>query len=229
MSFSFIGAYEEEIVKTNPLREKKEITSWYASGLGTCPTGRYLERIGVPPDTEFDERTLDVFAVGKSEEAFFLETLKNSELLDFQEQVRIEDKKLGVSGYADAVAVVKESGKPIVLEIKSKHSRAFWYMHKKKEGAQMHHRMQLWIYLYCLDIEEGRIVYISKDDRCKLEFPIYLNDPELKKLVMSELKMMQRAWKEKLPPPVLFDETDWRAKYCRWHKQCTCQKEYLTL
>lgn len=229
MDKSFVGLYNEELIKSSPDREKKEIKSWHASGLGSCPTGRYLERMGVPPDKEFDARTLDVFAVGKAEEEFFLSVLANSEKMKLEQQVRIESKELNATGYADFVAQFPDNGIAIVGEIKSKHSKAFWYMEKKKEGPPIHNKMQLWLYLYILKIPEGRLIYISKDDRCKLEYPVYLNDKTLEKLVLDELDMLNKAWEAKLPPPVLFDNKDWRATYCRWHKKCVCQKEYLKI
>lgn len=211
-------------------REKKEITSWHASGLGSCPTGRYLERLGVEPDEGFDERTLRVFSAGSKFEEWILGLAKQGigkAKIELTEQVRVEDKELGLSGYADAV-VELPGGNKVVYEIKSKHSNSFHWMKKRGEGAMRQHQMQVWAYLKVLRIHEGRILYISKDDLSFLEFPVKLTNMELAKEVLDELAMLNEAWSKKLPPPVLFDEKDWRAKYCRWHKKCLTQEKYLT-
>ena len=45
-----------------------------------------------------------------------------------------------------------------------------------------------------------------------LEYPVKLNNEELENEVMQELKILNEAWKQQLPPPVpKFDKGDWRA------------------
>ena len=209
-------------------REPREIKSWHASGFGSCPTGRYLERMGVPADEEFDERTLRIFSAGKKFEDWVLElgTKQLPEGCVVEEQVRIENPNLGVTGYADAV-VTLPTGKKLVYEIKSKNSNAFHWMRKRGESAMRQHEMQIWLYLETLEIEEGRILYISKDDLCMQEAVVMRSDVKLRSEVEAEATLLMRALVEKLPPPPPTDPTDWRCKYCRWHKQCVAQEKYL--
>lgn len=209
--------------EVNKEREPRAITSWHCSGLGSCLTGRYLERLGLPPDEEFDDRTLRVFSVGHHFEDWLISKLSNAQI-SLQTQVRVKDDALGVSGYADAV--IEGNGQKLVYEVKSKHSKAFWYMDKKKEGPNLHHKMQLWFYLYNLNIPEGRLVYISKDDLAILEYPVFLRDEDLATMVMDEIKLMNAAWEAKLPPAPIADPKAWQNKYCRWHKQCVAQEKY---
>lgn len=219
-NFSIQAVIAAEVEKE---REPRAITSWHCSGLGSCPTGRYLERLGLPPDEDFDARTLRVFSVGKMMEDWLVGKLQKAQI-SLQTQVRVEDKELGVSGYADAV--VEQNGAKLVYEIKSKHSRAFWYMDKKKEGANLHHKMQLWFYLFNLNVPEGRLVYLSKDDLAILEYPVFLADEELRDSVLNEIALLNAAWTAKLPPLPSMDPKDWRSRYCRWHKQCVAQEKY---
>jgi hypothetical protein len=122
-----------------------------------------------------------------------------------------------VAGYADLFV---NKGKEIKLyEIKSKHSRAFWYMENQREGANQHHRMQLWLYLKLLNIKEGAILYVSKDDLSMAEYKVRLNDNKLGKEVMKELKILNQCWKTKTLPPMAKDGS-WQARFCRWHNQC---------
>ena len=217
-TFSIQDALNESLKRDE--RDEKEQTSWHASSLGMCPTGLYLQRKGVPADTEFDERTLRVFKAGHIFEQFVVDLIK--EKLPIETQVRVESDKYNFSGYADLVV------NDLVYEIKSKHSRGFWHMEKEGNGS-IHNRMQLWAYLEFLGKPEGRLLYISKDDMSILEYVVKRDDEELRKAVLLQLDMLNRAWKEELPPPVLFDKKDWRAKYCRLHDKCTTQEKYLEL
>ena len=209
-------------------REERKPTSWNASKLGTCLTGVYLERLGIPPDEEFDARTLRVFSAGKTFEQWIIEMAKTPDV-KFEEQVRIELPEYDVTGYADLVCEI--NGEKIIYEIKSKNSRAFWYMEKQKEGANFHHKMQAWLYMKALNIPEARILYVSKDDLCLLEYPIKLDDQELAETTLNELRVLNEAWKQQLPPPVpKWEKKDqWKASYCRWHKQCVSQQKYLII
>jgi hypothetical protein len=187
--------------------------------------GRYLERKGVAPDEEFDNRTLRVFSAGKKWEDWVMDNIKKNTDIEVEQQLDFEVVSHNLTGHCDAR--ITKDGKRKVLEVKSKNSRAFWYMHKKGEGANLHHKMQLWSYLWGLDEEEGAVLYVEKDTETVLEFPVYRSDSYLEKLVLDELNTLNRALKEGLPPEPVRDSTDWRYKYCRWHKQCMSQPAYL--
>lgn len=204
-------------------REEREVKHWHCSRLGACPTGMYLERTGTKPDEEFDERTLRVFSCGKIFEDWLIDLVKNE--CQLEQQVRIEDTTLDVTGYADAVVTLPD-GRKIVYEVKSKHSKAFWYMVEKGEGANKHHLRQLWFYLYNLGIEEGRLIYVSKDDLTIAEYPVYLKDKELGDSILAEIALLNDCLKAGLPPKPPTDPKDWRVKYCSFHKQCVNQKKY---
>lgn len=239
--FSLWGCVDKALAKP---REKREIKSWHASGFGSCPTGRWLERMGLPPDEEFDERTLRVFSAGSKFEDWVLDLAYPNlpEGIGLDRQVRIELPEWDVSGYADAVVrrFLRDPSEyeadiepmpvwSLVYEVKSKHSNAFHWMQKKGEGPMRQHQMQLWLYLKALGIPEGRLLYISKDDLSFLEYPVMLDDERLAAEVEAEALMMKRSWDEKLPPPPIADPKAWQNNYCRWHKQCIKQPKYLEM
>jgi len=191
---------------------EKEITSWHASRMGSCLRGMFLERKGVKPDKDFDERTLRVFQCGKVFEDFLVSLAEKK--MDIEKQVRVESKELNISGYADLV--VKHEGEIKVYEIKSKHSAGFTYLPNDQ------HRQQLWIYLYCLNISSGNLVYLSKDDLRIAEYPVLLDDEKLKQTVLGQINVLNIAWRDdditKLP--LIDDPKDWRGRFCRWHISC---------
>jgi len=197
-------------------REHKEQTSWHPSKLGSCLTGCYLERMGVEADKEFDNRTLRVFSVGNMFEEWVISKVK----VPHDTQIRTE--KDGFTGRIDLII------EDIIYEIKSKHSRAFWYMQKEGQ-APIQNRMQLWFYLYATDREEGKLLFLSKDDLAMLEYEVRLDDEELRRATLREVEILNRAWEEKLPPQVEYTSKDWQSKYCRWHTSCISQEKYLEI
>jgi hypothetical protein len=204
----------------NKKREGKERT-WYASSLGSCLRGQYFQRLGVEIP-EFSDRELRVFDVGNKFEDWLIELIKKSGK-EIQAQDRLYSKKWDISGRPDLIM----DGK--VYEIKSKNSKAFWYM--TKEGKPMRqHEQQIWFYLKMLDLPVGNIVYLSKDDLAIQEFEVRLDDKELEKEVVKQLVLLNRAWKEQDPSILpLPNETDWQAKFCRCHlTHCTKLNDNLS-
>jgi hypothetical protein len=168
----------------------------------------YLERLGNPPDRDFDERTLRIFSVGKIFEEWVISKVKDSGH-KVETQVRLEWPEHDVTGYADALV-----DDEIVYEIKSKHSAGFNYI------PNIQHKKQLWIAMRILNKDDGRLLYISKDDLRTEEFMISIINDRLEDEVLEELEILNMAWRTQAPPEPITDEKDWRYRYCRWHKQC---------
>lgn len=219
-----------ELRKKQNEREPRNQTTWHASALGSCLCSQYLSRLGMKPDKEIDDRTLRVFQMGNQIEDWVIDLIKKQEGYEsgllVETQGRVFDEKLSLSGYYDLKLKHLETGQEIINEIKSKNSRSFWYMDKQGQGAQLSHQMQLWAYLYVLGVEEGRIIYISKDDLSILEYPIFRSDEKLKELVLDQLDILNEAWDKKIPP-LPAPKDSWMAKYCSHHKQCLQVEKYL--
>ena len=212
----------DSIRKKNNKKETREQNCWHVSGIGSCMRGQYLQRLGNKPDQEIDDRTLRVFDIGNKLEDWMVNLLKESKELEegiikIETQVKVQSSELDLRGRADLV--IEKQDLKRVYEIKSKHSKAFWYMDKKGQGAQREHEYQIWTYMYLLGIEQGSIVYISKDDLAILEYPVLLNNEQLKKEVLNYLEQLNYCWENKIMPP-LIDAKSWQARYCRYHQQC---------
>lgn len=241
---------EEERQKT--LHEG--ITHWRSSGLGTCMRGRFLNRLlsgtGIKP--EIDPRTLRVFEIGNQVEDWLMDKLKKQDDYEVHQQIELFDPELNLSGHIDAFLIRKSptgDGKDeYICECKSKHSKAFWYMDKKGEGAQVHHKMQLHSYLYMLNkyggtftkkkadgtdetiykfvprgdkLKEGCVFYVSKDDMAVLEYPVKLDDPVLEKMWKFEIETLNNCWLNKTTPPAP-EKGSWQEKYCEFCKLGLC-------
>jgi len=204
-------------------RELKEQNTWYASSLGTCLRGQYIQRLGIVKK-EFTDRELRVFKCGKMFEEWITSLLEKEPNIKIEKQVRVEIKDWDASGIIDLIA--EYNGEKKIYELKTKHSKAFWHM--QKDGKPMRqHQQQLWFYLKATGIKDGSLLYLEKDALSILEYPVRLDDENLEKEVREQLELLNKAWKEKnielLPLP---KEDSWEARYCSFHeKYCLKPKE----
>lgn len=193
--------------------EEYEMNSWWASKLGQCMRGHFLQRAGFEGE-EFDDRLLRVFSVGKQMEDWVVEQLGNEDRYDIETQKHVEYK--GVTGKADVIITDLKENEKEVIEIKTQHSKAFTYGDHPKE----HHKKQLGLYLKALEIEKGSVLYLSKDDLRIEEYPVYLNDKKLMKSIDNEIDLLNEAWEKKDPSILPLPDENWKKKYCDYHDMC---------
>ena len=208
----------DEAILQNGQREPKEITSWHCSALGSCLRGVYFQRLGMPRDNEITAREVSSMKVGSLIhnyiQTILIESLKDNKEINVEAEVRVDIPEFGATGYAD---IKITNGNSEIIELKSTNKDSFAFI--KKQGAKDNHQMQLWTYLYGLNIKQGRIVYLSKDYMDKQEFIIRLDDKELESKVRNEFDLLNRAWEEQ-DPSLLPLVNDWRATYCSYHSHC---------
>lgn len=202
-------------------REEREQKNWYASSLGSCLRGQYISRLNLIKK-EFTDRELRVFKCGNIFEKFVIDLLAGREDLKLETQTRLEVKEFDAVGRPDLI--IEYQGGKKVYELKSKHSAGFNYL------PQAQHKMQLWFYLYALNLPEGNLVYVSKDDLRIAEYPVRLDDLKLANDVKNEFLALNKAWDMKditlLP---LLEKKDWRAKYCAYHEYCENPEKLLEI
>ena len=157
-------------------KESKKRESWYATDIGKCQRGVYLDRLGGTEKRKLPEYVKNVAFEGKMKEleAILRLVLDGTEIIAVQP--RLYNKTLDVSGRPDAIirlAINPIIPKPriVVEEIKTINSRAFWYRMDKINNVFEpfeHHVLQLTYYLHELLDEYpdiiGRIRYRSRDD-----------------------------------------------------------------
>lgn len=181
---------EVVLVKTGVLLESQEYLKYQIEGCLPV-TGR-----------------LDLFAGGKINKKKALEKLEEFSWLP--ENIILASKKIidGLSG--------KEL-KEIILEIKSVSSFMF-DKYETSGQANPNHRLQLMHYLLAKNLDEGHIVYISKDDARLLEVgvfnPSFVND-DYEKFVREISKYY---FENKQPPKekeIIFDD-EWGKFTVNW-------------
>lgn len=202
---------------------------WRSSGLGSCLTSRYLERMGVQPPGH-TERTLRVFSMGNMIEDFVMDRIEEQIKVERQAKMWNEDWKL--AGHCDGLTDEE------VIELKSCHSRDFWNI-GVKYPPKLHHRLQLWSYLQGFSRDAGRLVYVSKDDMSIKEFGVFKNDEVLAGIVKKEMAILNASLaQKKAPRPIRFDEhgnlqpltkLDWQYRYSPYGDVVFKQEEYLDM
>lgn len=228
MTFSIQTIINEAV---RPTEERKK-ERWWATDLGKCLRGAYYARLGDAEKSELDDRTYRVFKAGQVFEQFVVDTLKSKVSdYEFTQPETIYMKEHDLSCRPDLIVKHKETGKQYVYELKTVHSDKFWYMEKNGGKPDEHYLMQAWCECLVTGIEDGRLLYVSKDDLCIAEYQVSLHDVALGNAVKNELNILNHCWKTKtLPPraePIKDGKINWKAKYCNYHHLCMGNLDWL--
>jgi len=170
---------------------------WNPSSFGQCYRRQVWHRKNMKPSNPSDTRGLRVLKAGNLFHDYVQQFFPESDT-----EVLIETKD--TKGYAD---IVREDE---VIDIKSQHSRAFWYMEKSEFDVtteKIGHILQLMWYVLELRKKQGRLIYISKDDLCSSEYKFYPKDWEWK--VKKELVILNSYYDKNILPeaqPRLYPE-----------------------
>jgi len=219
----------QAIAKDTEERKSRESSGKFVPSLfGCCFRRQYWKRSKEPESNPIDERTWRVFKCGSLFHSFVGE-LVLSEYAEAKTEVRIETED--VLGYADIV--ISEIDER-VIELKSMHSRGFWYLARQKDEKEEDFlarvkRDKLPHFLQCawygLQLKkECSIIYISKDDLCMLQFDF--SHKEFEKNLEDELMFLNLHWKNGLPkakPRAYINAKTGKSKecdYCAWQDLC---------
>ena len=170
--------------KQNRVRSGK----WKPSNFGRCFLYQYWDRQNKPYSDKFDARTLRVFKAGQLFHDFGQQFLPEG-------QVEVEIETDDVKGFADYVS------EDAVYDIKSQHSRSFWYMEKTDydiNKEKLGNILQVCYYAWRLNKKNGVLVFISKDDLCVAEY-IFPVDKWVGK-INEELNTLRGFWNSKIEP-----------------------------
>lgn len=190
--------------------EKDRAKYWRASGMGQCYRKRFYERQGMEGQP-LEPRMLRVFEVGNILHGYLQDLLKEAgELISAEE----EFTNGIVKGHIDAI--VKGEKGYIIYDFKTVHSRKFSYL---KKEADPHYIKQLLTYTMLAkkkykNIQESRLLYISKDDLRMQEIPYQLSD-FIEKEIKQELADLENYWKCNQLPPAK-PQQEWECGYCQF-------------
>jgi hypothetical protein len=154
-----------------------------------------------------------VFAVGH----LFHEYIQ-SQLEGYEKEVKVETDD--ILGFADLVSEDE------VIDIKSQHSKAFWYMKKDSYDITKEkytNILQVMTYCYLLGKPKGRLIFVSKDDLCTEEYGFHLD--KWFGEVTTEIQTLREWWigmeaTSELPPAIPRAYGGKDCQYCMFLDRC---------
>jgi len=188
---------------------------FHVSDAGRCHLMRYWKRQATSPHQDFDDRAYRIFAVGHLFHLWIQGILKEKGVLISVEQ-KVEDEHR--SGILDAI--VQSSGKRILYDFKTVHSRKFLWIAKEAD-IHYHHQAMTYNTMISVPADEVRIAYISKDDLLIKEVPVFLT----REKVDADWKPLIEAWVKQEPPKPT--PLPWENAYCLYRESCWAVKEGL--
>lgn len=208
---------QELIDEKLKLKDKDHISShkWKPSKFGYCFRNQYWSRKNEPMSNPSDARSKRVMFAGQ-----LFHNFVQGLLGDVETEVKVECED--VKGFAD---IARENE---VVDIKSQHSKSFWWMAKKNcdiKKEKYGNWLQVMYYARELKKDFGRLVFVSKDDLCIQEYVLPLDDYWLGELE-NELVALRYLWKkQELPPakPRCIPNKEgkyWHCTFCSWKDKC---------
>jgi hypothetical protein len=131
----------------------------------------------------FDPRVLRVFDNGHQVHDRLQKYLHNIGILK-ELEVPIENKEYEIRGHTDGILEIES--KTGVLEIKSINSMGFYSLYQPKND----HLIQINIYMFCLDIPRGLLLYENKDNQELKEFFVK-QDPLILNPILDKIRIVQ--------------------------------------
>ena len=199
--------------------DRKRSGKFSPSSLGKCYRAQYWNRKDEPQSNPVDERTQRVFKAGNLFHEFVQDVIIDNNW-GVQKEVLIETEDF--KGYADLVLEDE------VIDLKSQHSKAFWYR-KNMTWQELRPKLMcniLQVVWYAVELkkEKARLVFISKDDLCIQEYPLKTEDYTLDLGV--EIATLRDFWlNDALPKaePRAYPDNNGNpaeCKYCGWKDKC---------
>ena len=225
MEIKSIQALLDAHLKTQNLEglEARRDGKFHPSSFGQCFRKQYWLRQGVEPTNPTDERTLRVFACGH----LFHDLIQG---LIPEKQTEVKVLTDDISGSADIVTDDE------VIDIKSIHSKGFFYMDAAHYDVKKEKRtnwLQVATYANILGKSKIRLVFVSKDDLLIKEYgdltANWYND------IDQEIRTLKIFWQNQLmlPPaqPRAYGATEFGvsgecAKYCCFRDKCFALENY---
>ncbi len=160
-------------------RDERAIRCFHPSSLHKSLRELYWHYLNGDNNEKFDSRVLRIFDNGHGVHERLQKYLKDIGVL-VEAEVPVQNQEYEICGSADGI--IKLRNREGVLEIKSINSNGFYSTYEPKPE----HLIQINVYMFCLDIPRGCILYENKDNQELREFYVKLDnqilDPILEKI-----------------------------------------------
>lgn len=142
------------------------------------------------------------------------------------DEVVVEDPKNLIYGHADGILNGKKES--VVLELKSMNE----YRFKSLRAPLEEHKRQIMIYMYCIPMNKGYIIYENKNSQDIKSFKINY-DKEIIEDILENIRKFRSSWfRGKLLPRLCAYETEGHSYECPYVTECfksKARKEFKEL
>ncbi|MDP6704156.1 MAG: Dna2/Cas4 domain-containing protein, partial [archaeon] len=217
----------DELVDNFLKREskKKTIGRYYPSEIGSC-----LRKIWYSynfPSEEKDKDLIKIFALGDMIHDFVVKVLesdKNAHIDSIGDEIPFtrEVEDFIISGRIDNLILLKEDSKKLLIEVKSI---------KQLNGlddAKPEHKMQLQLYMNSLDIKDGVILYIDKQNLKSKVFPLTY-DEEMANKIIERFKILHTSLTNNIipVPEARIEDKGYICRFCEYEDRCYAETPKL--
>jgi hypothetical protein len=178
-----IEAIDKYLV-TRP-KDKRRINCFHPSTLHKSAKYLHGAYLNGDNDQDFEPRILRIFDNGHGVHDRLQKYLKEIGTL-VEAEVPVENQEFEICGSADGI--LKLGKREGVLEIKSINANGFYATHEPK----LEHIIQINIYMFCLDIPRGCVLYENKNNQELKEFYVKL-DNKILDPIFEKIKLVQ-SW-----------------------------------
>jgi len=168
-------------------REERAIRCFHPSSLHKSPKELYWHYLQGDA-SKFDSRTLRIFDNGHSVHERLQRYLKEAGIL-LEDEVPVANEEYEIRGHTDGI--IEFNGTTGILEIKSMNANTFYSAYEPKTD----HLIQLNVYMFCLKIPRGSLLYECKDNQELKEFYIK-QDSRILNPILQKIKYVQRSLQE---------------------------------
>jgi CRISPR/Cas system-associated exonuclease Cas4 (RecB family) len=125
-----------------------------------------------------------------------------------------------ISGRVDDLLLIRESGKNILVEVKS--CKNIEYV----KSPQNHHIMQLQFYMFATGVHDGVLLYVDKTTLLTRMFGFRFDENLSKKIIARFKKLHAYLTEDAIPEPEArqVENLGWMCKYCEYKERCDNDK-----
>jgi hypothetical protein len=173
-------------------RDEREIRCFHPSSLHRSARELYWHYLNGDSDQGFGPRVLRIFDNGHAVHERLQGYLEEIGILK-RSEVPVENEEYEIKGHTDGILEV--GGFEGVLEIKSMNSTQFYSCYAPKAD----HLIQINVYMFCLGIPRGCLLYECKDDQELKEFYVK-QDAQILDPILEKIKYVQECLKIEKEP-----------------------------
>jgi CRISPR/Cas system-associated exonuclease Cas4 (RecB family) len=218
LEVSLMNAIDSQLENSNGTFWKQS-DGFAPSSTNQCARYMVYRLRGFEQKVEFAGRTRRIFDLGNRVEDFLGDMFKNLGIL-LDEQIPVEIQDPPVRGFADFL-IDWDGPKPV--ECKSINEAGFVWRKNYRKPKDEHYR-QLQFYLEAMDMDQGFVIYICKNDSAML--PLLIDrDKDFMQKVLNKYAKIHKVYLDGNIPKRPYKQTSEKCQRCDAREYCWADSE----